>query len=321
MGDTKRISDYVIEDRITGFFAVRRKEVRDFTRGQFLKLELGDYSGRIPAVWWEPDHFALTELVTGMVVKVRGTVTEYQGRLQLTIDRLRLARPGEYELEHILPHSSIPLEKRRARVVSQAEKIQNGYVKALTDSFLEDEAFFDAYLRAAAGKLWHHAYIGGLSEHSANVAQLCLDVAVHYKFLDKDLLIFGGLFHDAGKVEQYSVDTVIDYTDAGRLVGHLCLADQWICERAAAIEAFPKSLLTKLRHVILSHHGALEFASPVVPQTPEAFVLYYCDEIDSKIGAITRIRDRHDGVGWSDYVKLLNRHLYFGEKPAEMDDE
>lgn len=321
VSETKRISDYVVEDRIIGFFAVRRKSVREFARGRFVSLELGDYSGRVPAVWWDPDQFALSELEPGMVVKVRAVVTEYQGTLQLTVDRMRLARPGEYELERILPHSAIPIEKRRARVLALAEKIQNGYIKALTDSFFEDEEFFDAYLNAAAGKLWHHAYLGGLSEHSANVAQLCLDVSVNYKFLDKDLLIFGGLFHDAGKVEQYSINTVIDYTDAGRLVGHLCLADQWICERTSTIEAFPKSLLTKLRHVILSHHGELEFASPVVPQMPEAFVLYYCDEIDSKMGAITRIRDRHEGVGWSDYVKLLNRHLYFGERPAELDGE
>lgn len=321
MGETKKISDYVLEDRITGFFAVRRKVIRDFTRGQFVSLELGDFSGRVSAVWWEPDQFALTELETGMVVKVRGVVTEYKGRLQLTIDQLRLARPGEYELEQILPHSSIPVEKRRVRIAALVEKLQNGYIKALAESLFHDEPFFDAYLRAAAGKLWHHAYIGGLSEHSANVAQLCLDMSLHYKFLDKDLLIFGGLFHDAGKIEQYSIDTVIEYTDSGRLVGHLCLADQWICERAAGIEAFPRSLLTKLRHIILSHHGELQYASPVVPQMPEAFVLYYCDELDSKMGAITRIRNRHDGVGWSGYVNLLSRHLYFGDKPLESPDE
>ncbi len=321
MGETKRIADYAPDDRIVGFFAVRRREVREFVRGQFVSLELGDFSGRIPAIWWEPDHFALTELETGMVVKVRGVVTEYKGRLQLTIDRLRLARPGEYELEQILPHSPIAIEKRQARILALVEKIQNGYIKALAERFFGEEAFFDAYLRAAAGKLWHHAYIGGLSEHSANVAQLCLDVSAHYRFLDKDLLIFGGLFHDAGKVEQYSIDTVIEYTDSGRLVGHLCLADQWICERAAGIEAFPRSLLTKVRHVILSHHGELEYASPVVPQMPEAFVLYYCDELDSKMGAISRIRDRHDGVGWSEYVRLLGRHLYFGDELLGANDE
>jgi len=181
-------------------------------------------------------------------------------------------------------------------------------------SFWDDEEFFDAYLKAAAGKLWHHATVGGLSEHSANVAELAVRVAAGYEFLDKDLLIFGGLLHDAGKLSAYSVSTVIDFTDEGRLLGHISMADEWITTRARAIDDFPPKLLVKLRHLILAHHGELAYASPVVPQIPEAFVLYYCDEIDSKMGAITRIRDRQDGVGWSGYVKMLERYLYFGEE-------
>jgi 3'-5' exoribonuclease len=317
MSNEKRIVDYELDDRVTGFFAVRRKAVRDYVRGQFVSLELGDSSGRIAAVWWEPDHFGLTELEEGMVVKVRGTVGEYQNKRQLTVERLRLARAGEYTLEDIMPHSPVPIERRRARIVALADRIENGYISALVKSFLEDEAWLDRYLVAAAGKLWHHAYIGGLSDHSANVTELALDVATHYSFLDRDLLIFGGLFHDAGKMDQYSFETVIDYTDSGRLVGHICTADEWICQRARQQEAFPEILLTKLRHLVLSHHGELEYASPVLPQTPEAFVLFYCDEIDSKMGALERIRSRHDGVGWSEFVKMLGRYLYFGEKPSE----
>ena len=314
MEPSKPISQFSIEDTVIGFFAVRKTSVREFTRGQFVSLEIGDHSGRIPAVWWEPDHFALTELVVGMVVKISGTVGEYNDRLQININRLRLAREGEYELEDIMPHSQQSLEKRRGRIMALSEKIENSYVKALVCSFFDDTEFLDKYLMAAAGKLWHHAYLGGLAEHSANVAELALEMAGRYSYLDKDVLLFGGLFHDAGKIAQYSTDTVIDYTDEGRLVGHICLADQWICERAASIEAFPESLLIRLRHVILSHHGQLEFASPIVPQTPEAFILYYCDEIDSKMGALDRIRSRQDGAGWSDFVKLLSRHIYFGEK-------
>jgi len=284
---------------------------------QFITLELGDCSGRIKAVWWDPDHFALTELAEGMVIKASGVVGEYNNRQQVAIDRLRLAREGEYTLEDIMPHSKQPIEKRRARILALSDKVENSYIKALITSFWEDEQFFDDYLVAPAGKLWHHAYIGGLSEHSANVGELALEMVTRYPYLDKDVMIFGGLFHDAGKVAQYSADTVIDFTDEGRLIGHICLADQWICERAARIEAFPESLLMRLRHVILAHHGELEFASPVVPQMPEAFVLYYCDELDSKMGAIERIRTRHDGEGWSDFVKLINRYLYFGRKPED----
>ena len=310
----KRISDYVIEDIVTGFFSVRRKEVREYTRGQYVHLELGDSSGRIDGKMWDPDQFALNELGAGMVVKARGVVTEYNGKKQLTVDKIRVAEKTEFTLEDILPHSTQPLDQRRARILDLTAKIENTYIKQLAESFWQDEKFFNDFLNAAAGKLWHHAYIGGLSEHSANVAELALRVAAGYDFLDKDLLIFGGLFHDAGKVEQYTIDTMIDYSDSGRLIGHICIADVWITERAHKIESFPESLLVKLRHMILAHQGQLEYATPVLPQISEAFVLFYSDEIDSKMGAIERIRERHGGEGWSEYVKLLDRHLFFGNK-------
>ena len=318
----KKISDYVVGDLITSYFSIRRKTIREYTKGQFVSLELGDYSGRINAVIWEPDHFTLTELEEGMVVKIRGQVGEYNNKKQMTINRIRLAADDEYTIEDILPFSKQTEDERKGRILSLTDKIENSYTKRLVEMFWEDEDFFKQFLTAPAGKLWHHSYIGGLSEHSANVGELALRVSHGYDFLDRDFLIFGGLFHDIGKIGTYSTKTTIDFTDEGRLVGHICLADVWICERAKQIENFPEKLLMKLRHIVLSHQGELAYATPVVPQMPEAFVVYYCDEIDSKMGAIERIRDRHDGKGWSDYVNLIGRYLYFGEEdPTKRDEE
>jgi len=305
---------------VEGFFAVRRKDVREYTRGQYVTLELGDCTGRVQAVFWDPDQFALKELAEGMVVKVRGVVGEYNNRIQVTVNRVRLAEDNEYAPEDILPHASTTPEERKARIMALTDKIENDYVKRLVGEFWSDDAFLTKYLNAPAGKLWHHAYIGGLSEHSANVAELALRVADGYPYLNRDFLVFGGLFHDAGKMDTYSARTVIDYTDEGRLIGHICLTDHWIAERAGRIEDFPGPLLTNLRHLIVSHHGEIAYASPVVPQIAEAFVLYYCDEIDSKMGAIERIRLKHDGRGWSEYVKMLDRFLYFGEGSRESED-
>ena len=310
----KKINEFTVDDKITSFFAVRKKSVREYTRGQYVSLELGDSSGRINGVIWEPDQFSLNELEEGMVVKARGVVSEYKNNRQLTINRIRQAKDDEYSLEDILPFSPQSESERKARIMALTEKIENSYIKTLTNSFWEDEEFLKSYLKAAAGKLWHHATVGGLSEHSANVTELALKVAGGYDFLNKDLLIFGGLFHDAGKASSYTFNVSIDYTDEGRLIGHISLVDEWICTRARKIENFPDKLLMKLRHIILSHHGQLEFASPVLPQIPEAFVLYYCDEIDSKMGAIQRIKDRQVKKGWSDYVKMLERHLYFDDE-------
>lgn len=316
--EQKGIHDFVVDDQIEGFYAVRSRQIREYYKGKFVSLELGDSSGRIAAVMWEPDQFALSELEEGMVVKVRGEVGEYRDKKQLQVTRIRAAAADEYDLTLILPQSKLSYDERKKRLLDLRDQIENPHILQLTNAFLEDEPFLHSFLMAAAGKLWHHATVGGLAEHSANLGELAVRVAQGYDFLRKDYLIFGGIFHDVGKIDTYRTDTVIDYTDEGRLIGHICLADHWIAERAAAIENFPPHLLIDLRHMILAHQGELAYATPVVPQIPEAFVLYYCDEIDSKMGAIERIRNRHDGRGWSDYVNVLSRFLYFGQ-PEERD--
>ena len=142
--EPKPIKEFVVEDRIENYFAVRRKDLLDYTRGQYVRLELGDASGRIKAVLWEPDQFAREELSEGMVVKVRGQVTEYNNKLQVTISKVRLARDDEYSLETILPHSSQTSEWRQARIMKLTEKVENSYIKGLMMAFWEDEAFLDS---------------------------------------------------------------------------------------------------------------------------------------------------------------------------------
>jgi len=308
------IKDFVLNETVTDFLVVRRKDVKEYNDKKFLSLEFGDSGGRIPGVWWEPERFGLDDLEEGMVVKVMGNVQRYREKNQLQVQRMRLAKDEEYNLADLLPHSVFTTEELKKKIISLSEKVENGHISKLMESFWNDEDFFAAYLRAAAGKLWHHSYIGGLAEHSINVTEICIDVGRKYDYIDRDLLIFGGLFHDMGKLSQYKITSFIDYTDEGRLIGHISWADHEVARRADLIETFPPQLLMKLRHLILAHHGHIEFASPVVPQIPEAFILYYADELDSKMGAISRIREKNDGAGWSEYVNLLKRHLYFGEK-------
>ena len=307
------IKEFVLYETVTAFLAVRRKDVKEYNGNTFISFEFGDSSGRIAGVWWEPERFALDELEEGDVVKVKGTVAEYRGKMQLKVGKLRPAKEEEYNLADLLPHSKFTKDELKARILSLTERVENSYIRKLLDSFWGDEDFLNEYLKASGGKLWHHAFIGGLAEHSLNVTELCLDISKKYQFLDRDLLIFGGLFHDMGKMYQYKITSYIDYSDEGRLIGHISMADSIITERAGRIELFPPALLMKLRHLILSHHGQVEFASPVVPQIPEAFVLYYVDELDAKMGAVDRIREKTGGTGWSEYVNLIQRKLYFGE--------
>jgi 3'-5' exoribonuclease len=311
---TGMIKDFAQNDTVTAFLTIRKKEVREYNGNTYISFEFGDASGRIAGVWWEPEQSVLEELTEGDIVKVKGGIGLYRGRPQLRVLKLRRAKEEEYSLADLLPHSKFSIEELKSKIISLTEKVENGFIKSLLMAFWEDGSFFDAYLRAAAGKLWHHSYVAGLAEHSINVTEICLEMAKRYYFLDRGLLTFGGLFHDMGKMFQYRITSFIDYTDEGRMIGHISLADSLIVERAAAIESFPPKLLIKLRHLILSHHGQIEFASPVVPQIPEAFILYYADEIDSKMGAIERIREKSGGTGWSDYVNLLDRYLYFGDE-------
>jgi 3'-5' exoribonuclease len=305
------IKDFVPNDAVTAFLSVRKKDIKEYGGKNFISFEFGDATGRIAGVWWEPDRYALEEMAEGDIVKVKGVVSDYRGNPQLKVEKLRAAKEEEYTLSDFLPHSKYSDEELKGRIISLIGRIENSYIRKLVDLFWNDESFSDAYLRAAAGKLWHHACLGGLAEHSANVTEICLDMALRYSFLNRDLLIFGGLFHDMGKISQYQITSYIDYSDEGRLIGHICWADHEVAKRAEQIESFPAELLMMMRHLIISHQGQLDYASPIVPQIPEAFVLFYADEIDSKMGAIERIRDK-TGNGWSEYVKLLDRFLYFG---------
>jgi 3'-5' exoribonuclease len=308
------IKDFVQNDTITAYLAVRRKEVKEYNGNTFISFEFGDASGRIAGVWWEPEQAAIEDIYEGAIIKVKGVVSLYRNKPQLKVQRMRLAKDDEYDLADMLPHSKFSKEELKSKIISLTERVENSFIKKLMHSFWDDKGFFDEYLKAAAGKLWHHAYIAGLAEHSINVTDICLDMAMRYDFLDRDLLIFGGLFHDMGKIQQYKITSFIDYSDEGRLIGHINLADQLITEKAHQIDSFPPKLLMKLRHLILSHHGQIEYASPVVPQIPEAFILYFADEADSKMGAISRIREKDRDGAWSEYVRLLDRFLYFGEK-------
>ncbi len=310
--ETPRIVDFIPFEAVTVFLVVRRKDVKEFSDKQFLSLEFGDSSGRIAGVWWDPDRSAIEDLQPGMVVKVKGEVQEYRGKPQLKVAKMRPAKEDEYNLADLLASSQFSTEELKSRVLAITDRIENGYIKQLAQSFWSDESFLDGYAKAAAGKLWHHAYIGGLAEHSLNVTEICLDLARRYDFLDRDILIFGGLFHDMGKMSQYSIGAFIDYSDEGRLVGHINWADHLVAKKAEEIENFPPKILMKLRHLILSHHGELEFGAPIVPQIAEAFILHYADEIDSKMGAVERIREKTES-GWSEYVKLIDRHLYFDD--------
>jgi 3'-5' exoribonuclease len=309
------VRDLKVGNRIEDFFVLRKKELKEYDGQKFLKLELGDKSGRADAVLWDEADRFYHQAEVGDIVKIKGSITTYKDSLQITLESLKKAEE-KIKLSDFLPSSEKDIEELFVRFKDMASSVKNPHLKSLLESLINDSALMQNFKQAPGGKLWHHSYLGGLLEHTLMVAQICEKAASLYELVDRDLLITGALIHDIGKIKQYSTSGFIDYSDEGRLIGHIVSGYDLITRKIEKIKDFPEELALKLRHLILSHQGQLEMASPVVPQTLEAIILHYADEMDAKSGAFTHIikREKLKDKKWSDWVPLIKRFIYLGEE-------
>jgi 3'-5' exoribonuclease len=310
-------------NQVADLFVLQKKELKEYDGKRFLKLELGDSSGRIDAIAWEETEEFYSQLEVGDVVEIKGWVTTYKETPQINLKSLRKAKKGEFDLADMLSSSKEDLDVLLERFKQKCSSIKNRHLKSLFADLNGDAILMRKLKVAPAGKLWHHAHLGGLLEHTLRVVSLCELSAQNYDLIDRDLLISGALLHDIGKTEEYSLDGFIEYADEGRLIGHVVSGDEMVASRIRKIEGFPKELGLKLRHLILSHQGRLECASPVVPQTIEAIVLHYADELDAKADAFSRVINKCKGSGrkWSDWIGLIDRYIYVGEESEGLTEE
>ena len=302
---------------MTEFFVLRKQEIRDTVDGQrFLKLELGDRTGRIDGVVWDNADQIYDLAQTGDVVKIKASVTTYKEMPQLKVEKLRKAKEEEIDLSDFLPTSERDLDSLYDEFEEAVSSIQNSHLRSLLELLLKDSSVTEKLKVTPGGKLWHHAYVGGLLQHTLRVVQVCEKAASMYELVDRDLLITGALVHDLGKISSYSARGFFDYTDEGRLIGHIVSGNELIDRKIQMIEDFPSELALRLKHLILSHQGQLEFASPVVPMTLEAIILHYADDMDAKADAFSHIikTQKSRGKRWSDWVNLINRYIYLGEE-------
>jgi len=330
----KLIKDLQAGDTLTAFFVLRKKELRTKKDGGefYLLLELGDSSGRIWGTVWDRAQKIHDELEAGRVVKVRAKVVHFNDALHLTIEKVRQATDADsLDWASLMPTVQADPEQLYAQLLALVDSVQNPSLKALLDSFYRDGDFKRKFLNAPAGKLWHHSYVGGLAEHVLSVAEICEKVHGRYGptrssegpegppdpegLLDRDLLLAGALLHDIGKIAEYQTAGFIDFSDQGRLIGHIVIGSQMVSERIAQMQDFPDDLRLKLLHLILSHQGSREQGSPVPPMTLEAILLHHADQMDSEANALLRIihREKKPGVRWSRFVRLLERFIYFGQ--------
>ncbi|UCB53427.1 MAG: HD domain-containing protein [Candidatus Zixiibacteriota bacterium] len=310
------VADLKPGKEVVEFFVLRKQEIRDTVDGQrFLKLELGDRTGRIDGVVWDNADQIYESAQTGDVVKIKASVTTYREMPQLKVERLRKAKEEEIDLSDFLPASERDLDSLYDEFKEVVSSIQNLHLRSLLELLLKDSSVAEKLKTTPGGKLWHHAYVGGLLEHTLRVVQICEKAASMYELVDRDLLITGALIHDIGKISTYSARGFFDYTDEGRLIGHIVTGDEMIDRKIQMIEDFPSDLALRLKHLVLSHQGQLEFASPVVPKTLEAIILHYADDMDAKADAFGHIikTQKSKGKRWSDWVNLINRYIYLGE--------
>jgi 3'-5' exoribonuclease len=305
------IKDFVTGERITTHLLLKEIELKTWDNGTRLSLVLGDRSGDIDAVVWNDAEALKAELEGIEVVKVQGTVGSYRNKPQLKVEKIRPAREGEYNSADLKRAALKPPAELRADFMALVDSIQNPYLASLLKLVAEDEEIFSKYLSRPAGKKFHHDFIAGLADHSLSLARLADLVCCNYPGLDRDLLVTGALLHDLGKIFEFEGDLVFDYSDPGRLIGHITMGDHIVADMIGRIEDFPQTLGLKLRHLILSHHGELDKGAVVKPKIREAFVLNYLDEIDSKLDAINKIAEKADGK-WSEYIKPLEDFLFFG---------
>ena len=215
----------------------------------------------------------------------------------------------------MIPHAEFDLNEFKNTLFNLIESIEDKFIKTLLEIYFKDEDFLTQYFNAPAGKLWHHNYIGGLAVHSISVAEICDKAAEIHSKVNRDLLIAGAILHDIGKIRELSTAGYIDYTDEGRLIGHIVIQAIDVSGKIDSIPEFPVETKNRLIHMLISHQGEKQKGSPVEPKTHEGLILHYADELDSQTAAYERIekKENEPGKKWSSFINLFDRYLFFGE--------
>lgn len=314
MKKTTFIKDIKPSQSVNDIFVIRDLQMLYKKNGDpYLSFTLLDKTGEIKAVAWDrvPDF---NDLLTGATyIKINGRVSEYMEALQFTTNcapGIQLVSSEDVDAGDFLPVTSANISDMHIRIFKIGSAI-NVPLGDLLDCFADDDSFIQGLITAPGGKQMHHAYIGGLLEHTLTMVEMGLAVLDHVKGLNRDLLLTGIILHDIGKIHEYTYDAPpIDISDAGRLIGHVGIGLQMLDQKLKELPDFPDYLATQLRHMIVSHHGKKEWGSPEPPKTLEAVVLHNLDMLDAQVAAAKSFMDKHPEPGWTGYHKILERHFY-----------
>lgn len=300
-------------------FLVRDKDLRKTQTGSmYVACVLADKTGTVPGRMWQASEAVFATIPSEGFGRVKARTESYRGQLQVVIESIAPVDPDAADLADFLPTTRLDPEAMWAELRELLGAIENVHVAGLVRSFLDDPTFEGRFKKAPAAAQMHHAYIGGLLEHTLGVVRLAEAVAPLYRDqLNKDLLLAGAFLHDIGKIEELRADVTMGYTDRGNLVGHIVVATIWVEERAAQVadeagEPFPERILDLVQHIILAHHGTHEYGSPKVPAIPEAQVLHYLDNLDAKVHMFTRAKaeDQDASSSFTGFSRPLGAKIY-----------
>ncbi len=303
-------------DRVDDVFLVKSSRLAETRAGKpYLILDLVDKSGEIGGPVWENAEKTEEICRAGAFIFIRAVVQSYREKPQLRFEDIQPVCKDDVELSDFIPASSVDMEEMGRQIQKIVASIDNSWVRKLLNRFFSKGEIWEGFQTAPAAKGIHHAYVGGLMEHCLSMAKVADMLAGHYPGIDRSMLIAGVLLHDIGKIKELKEQVgLVEYTSAGRLKGHLVMGSEMVAAEAAVIKDFPEEILTHIQHCILSHHGRLEFGSPTVPMTPEAFLLSFIDDLDSKMNLIEQLRRKQKGdeEQWTEYQRSLERFLYLG---------
>lgn len=317
MLDQKDLNEFTTGDDFTLFLIVNKSEIKTSKNGKsFLNLELRDRTITLPAKVWDNVESSYLKLREGAITKVAGIIEEFNGAPQIKIDKWRVATSeDDVSPEDFLPKSRRPLPVMIEEFETVINSVSNHFLhKLLQNIFTEDN--LRKYTRTPAGKGWHHAYIHGLLEHTLEIVRICDLMSLIHPEINRNLLVSGALLHDFGKIEELTYETAFDYSDKGKLLGHIMIGALAVEKTASAIENFPVELKERLVHLVLSHQGKLEYASPVEPKTLEAIVLYQADELSAKTNAYKSAieAEKNKNSKWTRFLPLANTSLMITEE-------
>ncbi|MBI1912616.1 MAG: HD domain-containing protein [Deltaproteobacteria bacterium] len=319
------IKDIREKENIAGSFLVTKKESGVSKSGKaYLNLKIMDSTGEIEARVWESAEELSKNFQKNDVVNLKGFAVAYQGGLQLNVSSINALADGQYSITDFLPTTKKDPVKMLSEIDGTISRIKDRHLKELLNSIFTDTEVREKFRIAPAAKSMHHPYLGGLMEHVLSISGLAEKMVEHYKTgINKDLLIAGALLHDIGKIYELSYKRAFEYTDEGRLLGHITMGIELIDRKLNGLPEFPRELAVLLKHMLLSHHGQLEFGSPKRPKTIEAIILYYLDDLDAKVNTVQSLveEERDANSNWTAYQRLFERYIYRGTFTGQNNSE